>query len=133
MKAFAWGLLIAVACPGLAPAQSAFVDLSKPMTGTSQYALGVDGKPMDLGIPAKPEPAPEPIAATAEEDAEPVIRPAYLRPNKQATRDYCSTASYDPRCGSTRRTTRVYVTVNNNKAEPEKSRPRSGFRLGRRR
>lgn len=137
MKAFAFGLAVAFACPGVASAQSSIVDFSKPMTGQAQFVVRADGQPVERGVPVKvevasPAPAPQPAASEPEQSAAPIIRPAYLKPDAQM-------ASLRSRCGAngeacssgTSRPVRVNVVVNTKAEEKPKSAPR--LRIGRRR
>ena len=137
MKAFAFGLLVAFACPSVASAQSSIVDFSKPMTGQAQFVVRADGQPVKRGVPAKVEvaaPAPAPVASESDPYAAPVIRPAYLKPDARVAsfRSRCGTTSSDACSTGTSRPVRVNVVVNSAKAEEKpKSAPR--FRFGRRR
>jgi hypothetical protein len=137
MKAFAFGLLVAFACPSLASAQSSIVDFSKPMTGQAQFVVRADGQPIERGAPAKVEaPVAAPVASQPEPDpsAAPIIRPAYLKPDAQmaSLRSRCSASGSDACSSGTSRPVRVNVVVNSAKAEEKpKSAPR--FRIGRRR
>jgi hypothetical protein len=44
-------LILAIVFGGTAAAQSSFVDLSKPMTGKTQFVVDADGKPIEFGVP----------------------------------------------------------------------------------
>ena len=136
MKAFAFGLLVAFACPSVASAQSSIVDFSKPMTGKAQSAFTADGQPIERGAPVKVEvAAPSPALVAFEPDpyAAPIIRPAYLKPDaKVASLRYrCGTPESEPCASSRSRAVRVNVVVNSRAEEKSKSAPR--FRIGRRR
>jgi hypothetical protein len=135
MKAFAFGLLVAFACPSLASAQSSIVDFSKPMTGQAQFVIRADGQPIERGAPAKVEaPVAIPVASQPDPSAAPIIRPAYLKPDAQmaSLRSRCGASGSEACSSGTSRPVRVNVVVNAAKAEEKpKSTPR--FRIGRRR
>lgn len=70
--------LLVLGAGGSAHAQSAMIDLSKPMTGKSNYVFNVDGAPVELGVHkvAKPETAPAPSAGASP----PIVMPVSPTP-----------------------------------------------------
>lgn len=136
------GLIVALSLPGLAAAQTTIIDASKPPTGKARSVFGLDGKPVDMGVPAvAPKPAPEPRSAAATPGA-PVIRPAYLRPSPTTPDRNCNSASASANCANpSGNSVRIYAVSGSSrgtdanqarKVEQAKAPERSRIRIGRR-
>ena len=115
--------LLSPASPAIA--QSSFIDLSKPMTGKSEYVFNVDGTPVDLGVPLiRPEPKPEPRASS---EASAAPRAVAARAPVAA----CGGSQPGARSCATQQSRVPVVVVTH--ADRDRRPARSGFRFGRRR
>ena len=60
-----------------ANAESALLDLSKPMAGKSRYVVGANGTPLELGASAETDPSPEAQSGSSSSSLTPSLSLSY--------------------------------------------------------